>query len=170
MNLLLFMASLSVFGLQLVSTYISIPFLDSSFLSTKITMTQPISNCSDPAIESKLKIWLDSLLNQEGSLPSSTLQSAVSIQGPETHVLSVKLSLINQSIKPHTARVLSGSWQQGDRHELFVWELQPDLSPLYRFEQIETLLIKLQSNQPVYVHLNMEINGQACVLKAKASP
>lgn len=52
----------------------------------------------------------------------------------------------------------------------FSWEQLPDLSPLNRFRHIQGQLLQLQSNQPVYVHLNMEINGQACVLNAKTAP
>ena len=52
----------------------------------------------------------------------------------------------------------------------FSWEQLPDLSPLNRFQYLQRQLLQLQSNQPVYVHLNMEINGQVCVLKAKTAP
>ena len=170
MNLILFFALLSTFSLLGVFRAISTTSHISSFLTTGITMTHSHLNCFDPVIESKLDAWLDPLHNQEGALPPDALQSAVPIQGPETHALNVELTLINPSRKSHTALVLSGRWQQGETEQSFSWEQQPDLSPLNHFQYIQRQLLQLQSDEPIHIHLNMEINGKACVLKAKVSP
>ena len=170
MNLTLFFALLSTFSLLGVFRAISTTSHISSFLTTGITMTHSHFNCFDTVIQSILDAWLDPLQNQEGALPPDALQSAVPIQGPETHALNVELTLINPSRHLHTAHVLSGSWQQGEIEQAFSWEQQPDLSPLNHFQYIQRKLLQLKSKQPVYVHLNMEINGQACVLNAKTAP
>jgi hypothetical protein len=78
----------------------------------------------------------------------------------------VELSLINRSSQTHSARVLDGRWSQGSQGQPLSWSLQPDLSPLNRFSVIERQLIRLTTDDPVRVDLDLDLDGRRCRLVA----
>jgi hypothetical protein len=130
-------------------------------------MATPLPPCIDPTVESQLRAWLDRIPQRpDGALPPGVVAPPAPPRGPETHALNVELGLINRSSRSRSARVLAGRWSQGSREQPLGWGLQPDLSPLNRFSSIERQLIRLTTDEPLRVELDLELDGRRCRLVA----
>ncbi len=152
-------------GFVSASASASAPIFRSQRLPSAMATT--LTPCADPSVESHLRAWLDRIPQRpDGALPPGVVAPPAPPRGPETHALNVELSLINRSSETRTARVLAGRWSQGSREQPLGWGLQPDLSPLNRFNFIERQLIRLTTDEPVRVDLDLELNGRRCRLVA----
>lgn len=131
------------------------------------TMATPLPPCTDSTVELHLRAWLDRIPQRpDGALPPGVVAPPAPPRSPETHALNVELSLINRSSQTHSARVLNGRWSQGAHKQPLHWGLQPDLSPLNRFSVIERQLIRLTTDDPVRVDLDLDLDGRRCRLVA----
>ncbi|HEY9907547.1 MAG TPA: hypothetical protein V6D18_08055, partial [Thermosynechococcaceae cyanobacterium] len=69
-----------------------------------------------------------------------------------------------------SAHVVGWSWSQGNRAYTAAWSIQPDMSPLNRYNQIQRQLVQLHSNQTVTAAIELEVNGQPCHLQVQIQP
>jgi hypothetical protein len=145
-----------------------------SSLIPAITMTnQPTTTCSLDPVQASLRIWLDPIPHSpagNAALPPGVNAPAPQAQGPETHALNLELTLVNASQNQQAAHVVGWSWSQGNRIYSAAWSIQPDMSPLNRYNQIQRQLIQLHANQAVTATMELKINGQPCHLQVQIQP
>ncbi len=166
----LLISSISTSGFVLLGILLSKqPF---RFFIPAIAMNhQSTPTCNVNSVQASLRIWLDRIPDSpSGALPPGVVPPAPQPRGSETHALNLELTLVNTNQQPQTARVLGWSWSQGDRTHPVAWSIQPDMSPLNRYNQIQRQLVELHGNQTVTAIMELEINGRSCQLQVQTQP
>ncbi|MBD1999334.1 hypothetical protein H6G00_22430 [Leptolyngbya sp. FACHB-541] len=138
-----------------------------------IPMNHQSTTCSLDPIQSSLRIWLDPIPHSPGgnrALPPGVDAPAPQSQGSETHALNLELTLVNASQNQQAVRIVEWSWSQGNQTDSAPWSIQPDMSPLNHYNQIERQLVQLQDNQTIAVTVELEINSQPCHLQVQIQP
>ena len=138
-----------------------------------IPMNYRSTTCSLDPVQASLRIWLDSIPRTpdgNGALPPGINAPPPQPQGSETHALNLELTLVNASQNQQSAHVVGWSWSQGNRTDSAAWSIQPDMSPLNRYNQIQRQLVQLHGNQTVTAAIQLEINGQPCHLQVQIQP
>ncbi|MEO0869055.1 MAG: hypothetical protein AAFY17_11530 [Cyanobacteria bacterium J06642_11] len=151
-----------------------------SFLTSANTMTNQSTATCDGAsagpgdhrspIQTQLRVWLDPIPRSpdgHGTLPPGVEAPAPQPQLSETHALNLELSVVNASQEQQTVHVAGWNWRQGNRTFPGFWNIQPDMSPLNRSDQIQRHLVQLEESQTVNVTMDLEINGQFCRLQVQ---
>jgi hypothetical protein len=162
---LLMSSGLVVLGTQLLSS----PLSSNRILA--IPMTQKTTcTCNLEPIQASLRIWLDPVFRSpdgNGALPPGLDAPPPEPQGPETHALNLELTLVNTSQRQQSVQVKGWSWRQGNETASADWNVQPDMSPLNQYTQIQRQLVELGERQPVIATVNLDINGQPCDLQVR---
>lgn len=164
---LVFMGSLALLGTLLLKQ----PF--SSLIPTITMAQQPTATCSLDPIQASFRIWLDPVPRSpagSGALPPGIEAPVPQSQGPETHALNLELTLVNDSQTQQVVHVVGWRWSQSNQTYPATWNVQPDMSPLNRYSQVQRQLVQLQDNQTVQAMMELEINGQPCSLQVQAQP
>ena len=133
--------------------------------------TPASARCSASPIKAHLRAWLDRLPTRpDGSaaLPPGVPAPPAQKPAAESHALNIELTLINTSKNLHTARVISLAWSQVQTVHPIPWQVQPDLSPMNRFQFIQRQLVKPMHDEPINVDLQLNLDGQVCLLRAQA--
>ena len=167
-NILVSISSLGLLGTVFLSQQ---PF--SLFSSASTIMNSQTAICNRAPIQTSLRIWLDPIPRSpagSGALPPGIDPPAPQAQGPETHALNLELALVNTSEEQQSASVLGWRWSQGSQTEAIAWNVQPNMSPLNQYTQVQRHLVELEGAETVSVTMDLRINGQRCRLTAEQRP
>ena len=127
------------------------------------------STCSSLGqdVQSTLRVWVDGTDRALGwALPPGSILPGETSEPATSHVLNVELQLSNSSEQTHDVQVVDAVWAQGAELVSFLWERQPDMSPLNRFNTIQRLPLDLKPGAEVRVQLRLRVNGKSCLLTA----
>ena len=142
------------------------PFKHLRSTSAAITMHSPHS-CNTESIQASLRTWIDTTQRApNGALPPGSISPRVPQVPSHSHVLNIELQLHNSSEQTQQVHIKKASWKQGNHEKTFRWAHQPDMSPLNRFNTVQSLPLNLHPTQSVNVKLTLYLNGKSCSLTA----
>ena len=164
----MFSILLSWLGLLIICPAFNQP---SSFEHMKSTINSiamnPAPFCETDTIQASLRTWIDiTPRSRSGALPPESIGSWIPQSSSHSHVLNIELQLHNSSEQTQQVHIKKASWKQGNHEKTFRWAHQPDMSPLNRFNTVQSLPLNLHPTQSVNVTLTLYLNGKSCSLTA----
>lgn len=158
-----------------ISLFTAFPFYHSTwvFAIANKMVNQSVKTCTREPIQTRLRLWLELIPHTpigQGALPPGVTAPTPRPPRLETHALNLELELVNTSQTQQSIHVSGWQWRQGKQTHSKVWNRQPDMSPLDRYNQVQQQLVQLKENQVVNVSMDLNINGQHCYLHVKALP
>ena len=150
-------------------TFLSVTAFTRIFSNPSFSRHAMTPTCSSLGqdVQSALRVWVDATDRAPGwALPPGSIPPGATSAPTTSHILNVELQLTNSSEQTQSVQVVDAEWDQGVELVPFLWERQPDMSPLNRFNTIQRLPLDLKPGAQLRVELRLLVNGKSCLLTA----